>query len=164
MIPFQWSNFYSYRQYESHSFMRKCRSMELLWKMQLPFDWTFQVNVFTYSTLNATLRASLQSRTFGRSNLLLFFLVFAWACLSTSNPLRRQQDGTSVPMGMGGLCMSSSLNFVLNFHYSCALSVGFLIIYAIVVAYSQTSPWQVPPLCILTTIAVLYPILFLFQI
>lgn len=122
MIPFQWPNFYSYRQYESHSFMRKCRSMELLWKMQLPFDWTFQVNVFTYSTLNATLRASLQSRTFGRSNLLLFFLVFVWACLSTSNPLWRQQDGTSVPMGMGGLCMSSSLNFVLNFHDSC----GFL--------------------------------------
>lgn len=63
MVLLQWLNFYSYRQYESHSFIRKCRSMELLWKMQLPFDWTFQVNVFTYSILNATLRVSLQSRT-----------------------------------------------------------------------------------------------------
>lgn len=50
MVLFQWLNFYSYRQYESHTFMRKCRSMELLWKMQLPFDWTCQVNVFTYCT------------------------------------------------------------------------------------------------------------------
>lgn len=66
MILFQWLNFYSYRQYESHSFMRMHRSKELLWKMQLPLEWTFQVNVFTYSTLDATLRASLQSKD-GRS-------------------------------------------------------------------------------------------------
>lgn len=83
---------------------------------------------------------------FGRSKLLLFFLARARACLSTSSPLCRQQDGKSVPMGIRRSWMSSSLNFVLNFHYSCALSVGFLNIYTILASCSWKNPWLVPPL------------------
>lgn len=100
--------------------------MELLWKMQLPFDWTFQVNVFTYSTLNATLRASLQSRTFGRSNLLLFFLVFALYLFIYFQSFMKATRWHKCSHGNGGLVYVILPEFCPEFPLLLCIICGFL--------------------------------------
>lgn len=164
MVFFQGPNVYSYRQYESHSFMRKCRSMELLWKMQLPLESTHQVNVFTYSTLKATLRAPLQSSTsLGGATCCYSFLyvpelVYLLPVLHASNKMAQVFHGnvTLVYVMLPEFCpefplllciISGILDYVCN--RSCL---------------HLDNLWQVPPLCMLATIAVLYPISFVFQI
>lgn len=135
--------------------------MKLLCKTQLPIEWTCQVSVFTYNTLDAALNAILaQQYHFSGGNQVLFFLVCAWACLSTSTQLRRHRcphRHTAFMYVISEepklLWEQNSLNFVLNSHSSGALSVGFLSVYSIPVGYSCANPWQVPPLCIVAAIA-----------
>lgn len=75
---------------------------------------------------------------------------------------------TGVPMGTSIWCITSlwrqncSENKVPNFHYSCALSVGFPSIYLISFGSSCANPWPAhPPLAVIN---ILVSTLFLFQI
>lgn len=153
--------------------MKKCRSVKLLCKMQLPFEWTCQVSVFSYIfwMLLLTKQYHLVKGSKNSSFLHTCRLVYLLPASYTGNKMAQVS-----PMGKSFLPTPSlwrqncSENKVPNSQFSCALSVGFLNgssriwQYSFPVGYScaNSQPAHLP--CTVAVINILASILFPFQI
>lgn len=156
MILFWQLNFCPYKQYESHTFMRNTTSCGV----NLPSESL---------TLDATLNGILAKQPTALLLCMCLSLFIYFQSVRRDTRWHRCPHSHTIFtyvifVEQKLLWERNSLNFVLNSHSCCALSVGFLNVYSIPVCYKCVNPWQVHPRCIIVAGAVLYPILFLFQI